>query len=168
VRIGATVASLGVLLSLLVGVSRTGFAMASAGDLPRWLDAVHPTHRVPHRAELAVGALVIAVVLVADVRGAIGFSSFAVLIYYAIANASAWTLSRGERRWPRAIAVLGLAGCAVLAFSLEWSSIAAGTAFSWRERACGHFANDSGPTAKVSSGELPTCRPSPQPRRRRR
>ena len=28
-----------------------------------------------------------------DVRGAIGFSSFGVLAYYAVANASAWTLS---------------------------------------------------------------------------
>ncbi len=54
VRIGATVASLGVLLSLLLGVSRTTFAMAAERDLPRWLDAVHPVRRVPHRAEVAV------------------------------------------------------------------------------------------------------------------
>ena len=58
VRVGGTVASLGVLLSLLVGVSRTTFAMAGDRDLPGWLDAVHPAHRVPHRAELAVGAVV--------------------------------------------------------------------------------------------------------------
>ena len=118
VRVGAAVASLGVLLSLLVGVSRTTFAMASERDLPGWLDAVHPTRRVPHRAELAVAIAVMAVVLVADVRGAIGFSSFAVLSYYAIANASALTLTGDERRWPRALAVLGLVGCAVLGLSL--------------------------------------------------
>ena len=41
VRVGAAVASLGVLLSLLAGVGRTTFAMASDGDLPRWLAAVH-------------------------------------------------------------------------------------------------------------------------------
>ena len=74
--------------------------MAGERDLPRWLDAVHPTRRVPHRAELAVAVAVIAVVLVADVRGAIGFSSFAVLFYYAVANASAFTLTR--RRAPLA------------------------------------------------------------------
>ncbi len=128
VRIGATVASLGVLLSLLVGVSRTSFAMAAEGDLPRWLDAVHPTHRVPHRAELAVAVAVIAVVLVADVRGAIGFSSFAVLFYYAVANASAFTLTGDERRWPRALTVVGLIGCATLGFALPPSSTVGGVA----------------------------------------
>ena len=128
VRIGAAVASLGVLLSLLVGVSRTTFAMASERDLPGWLDAVHPRRRVPHRAELAVAAVVIAVVLVADVRGAIGFSSFAVLFYYAVANASAFTLTADERRWPRALPVLGLVGCVTLGCSLPAASIVGGAA----------------------------------------
>ena len=100
--------------------------MAANGELPRWLDAVHPIHRVPHRAELAVGSLVTAVVLVADLRGAIGFSSFAVLTYYAIANASAWTLPRHQRRWPRALAGLGVAGCALLAFTLPTMSVVSG------------------------------------------
>jgi APA family basic amino acid/polyamine antiporter len=128
VRVGAAIASLGVLLSLLVGVSRTTFAMASERDLPRWLDAVHATRRVPHRAEMAIAATIIAVVLVADVRGAIGFSSFAVLSYYAIANASAFTLTADERRWPRALPVLGLIGCATLGASLPAASIIGGTA----------------------------------------
>lgn len=123
VRVGGTVAALGVLLSLIVGVSRTAFAMAANGELPRWLDAVHPAHRVPHRAELAVGALVAVVVLVADLRGAIGFSSFAVLTYYAIANASAWTLPATQRRWPRPIAGFGVVGCVVLAFTLPGRSV---------------------------------------------
>ena len=126
VRVGGTIAALGVLLSLIVGVSRTAFAMAANGELPRWLDAVHPRHRVPHHAELAVGAVVAVVVLVADLRGAIGFSSFAVLTYYAIANASAWTLPAEHRRWPRAIAVVGLVGCVVLAFTLPVASIVGG------------------------------------------
>jgi APA family basic amino acid/polyamine antiporter len=126
VRVGAAVASLGVLLSLLVGVSRTTFAMAGEADLPRWLDAVHPTRQVPHRAELAVAVVVVAVVLVADVRGAIGFSSFAVLFYYAVANASAYTLDPGERRWPRALSVIGLIGCIVLAAALPAASVIGG------------------------------------------
>ena len=128
VRAGAVVAALGSLLSLLVGVSRTVFAMASGHDLPSWLEAVHPRYRVPHRAELAVAALVCCTVLVADLRSAIGFSSFAVLAYYAIANASAWTLPPERRRWPRALAVGGVAGCAVLAASLPLASVAAGAA----------------------------------------
>jgi APA family basic amino acid/polyamine antiporter len=127
VRVGGTIAALGVLLSLIVGVSRTTFAMAANGEMPRWLDAVHPRHRVPHHAELAVGTVVAVVVLFADLRGAIGFSSFAVLTYYAIANASALTLPPEHRRWPRAIAVLGLVGCAMLALTLPTGSVIGGT-----------------------------------------
>jgi APA family basic amino acid/polyamine antiporter len=128
VSVGAAVGSLGVLLSLLVGVSRTSFAMAAERDLPGWLDAVHPERAVPHRAELVVGLVVVVVVSVADLRGAIGFSSFAVLTYYAIANASAWTLAPDERRWPRPIAGLGLVGCVVVAVALPIASVIGGAA----------------------------------------
>jgi APA family basic amino acid/polyamine antiporter len=127
-RVGAAIASLGALLSLIVGVSRTAFAMSSNGDLPRWFAAVHPRYRVPHRAELGVGAVVAIVAGVADVRSAIGFSSFAVLTYYAIANASAWTLGREQRSWPRAVSALGLVGCVALAFTLPVASVIAGAA----------------------------------------
>ncbi|MDQ3538700.1 MAG: APC family permease [Actinomycetota bacterium] len=126
VRIGATVASLGVLLSLTVGVSRTLFAMARNGELPAFLAAVHPRRNVPHRAEVTVGVLVVALVLAVDLRGAIGFSSFTVLVYYAITNASAWTLPDDRRRWPRWLAALGLVGCAVLALSLPPPSVVSG------------------------------------------
>src|SRR5690606_10267356 len=115
VRIGAAIASLGVLLSLVVGVSRTVFAMADNGELPRWFAAVHPRYRVPHRAELAVGLFLAVLVTVAELRSAIGFSAFTVLTYYAITNAAAWTLGGRERRWPRALALAGLIGCLVLA-----------------------------------------------------
>jgi APA family basic amino acid/polyamine antiporter len=126
VRVGAAIASLGVLLSLLAGVSRTTFAMASAHDLPHWLSAVHLRHKVPHRAELTIAAIVIAVLLFADIRGAIGFSSFAVLVYYAITNTSALTLPEEQRRWPRLISVAGLVGCIVVAVSLPTASIIGG------------------------------------------
>jgi APA family basic amino acid/polyamine antiporter len=126
VRLGATVASLGVLLSLIVGVSRTVFAMAAARDLPSPLAAVHPRHQVPHRAELLVGAVVVLLVVLLDVGQAIGFSSFTVLGYYAITNASALTLSRDERRWPRPLAVLGLAGCLLVAASLPTATVVSG------------------------------------------
>ncbi len=127
VRIGATVASLGVLLSLIVGVSRTVFAMAANRDLPGFFAAVHPRYRVPHRAEIGVGLLVGTIAALADIRSAIGFSSFAVLTYYAVANASAFTLDASQRRWPRWLAVLGLLGCMVLAFSLPVASVVGGS-----------------------------------------
>jgi APA family basic amino acid/polyamine antiporter len=126
VRAGAAIASLGVLLSLIAGVSRTLFAMAAGGDLPSWLAAVHPRHHVPHRAELAVGAGAIAVIAFLDVGEAIGFSAFTVLVYYAVTNTAALTLSAAERRWPRPLAALGLGGCLVVAASLPARTVAGG------------------------------------------
>lgn len=121
VRAGAAVAALGALLALVLGVSRTVLAMARDGHLPRTLAAVHPRFAVPHHAEVAVGVAVAVLVSFVDLRGAIGFSSFAVLVYYAVANASAWTLRAG-----RVVPTVGLLGCAVLAFSLPWPSVLAG------------------------------------------
>jgi basic amino acid/polyamine antiporter, APA family len=128
VRAGAAVASLGVLLSLQAGLSRTGFAMAANRDLPAALAAVHPRYRVPHRAELAVAGLVALALLAVDLRGAIGFSSTLVLVYYAVTNAAAWTLGRDGRRRPRWRAGAGLAGCLLLAVSLPARSVLAGAA----------------------------------------
>jgi basic amino acid/polyamine antiporter, APA family len=128
VGVGAAVASLGALLALIAGIGRTTLAMAREGDLPRWLDSVHPRYRVPDHAELAVAAAVTLLVLTTDLRGAIAFSSFGVLTYYAIANASAWT-QRGEwRRWPRILNAIGLLGCVTLVATLPVSSVAAGLA----------------------------------------
>jgi basic amino acid/polyamine antiporter, APA family len=124
VREGAAIAALGSLLALVLGVSRTTLAMARDRHLPHALAAVHPRFGGPHRAELAVGVIVAVLAAFVDVRGAIGFSSFAVLIYYAIANASAWTLRPARRVLPG----LGLAGCLVLAFTLPAASVLSGSA----------------------------------------
>ena len=126
VRAGAAVASLGALLALIAGIGRTALAMARSGDLPRWLGSVHPRRRVPDHAELAVAAVVAVLVLTTDLRGAIGFSSFGVLTYYAIANASAWTQDAAHRRWPRALNAAGLVGCVVLVATLPIQAVVAG------------------------------------------
>jgi APA family basic amino acid/polyamine antiporter len=128
VRVGAAVAALGSLLSLVLGVSRTTYAMARDGHLPKTLAAVHPRFAVPHHAALAIGLVVAVVAAVADVRGAIGFSSFGVLLYYAIANAAARTLRPDEGAPPAVIPWLGLAGCLGLAVLLPWPSVVAGVA----------------------------------------
>jgi APA family basic amino acid/polyamine antiporter len=90
------------------------------------------------------------VVAVADLREAIGFSSFAVLTYYGLANASAWTLAPAERRWPRWLAALGLVMCGVLAVTLPPVSVVGGllllatgsfvwlVAQGWRPSGAGH------------------------------
>jgi APA family basic amino acid/polyamine antiporter len=128
VRVGAALASAGALLALIAGLGRTGLAMARERDLPGWLDAVHPRFRVPHRAELTVAAIVVVLVLTTDLRGAIGFSSFGVLVYYFVANAAAYRQGAAARRFPRWLQVLGCAGCLVLVVSLPWPSVVAGVA----------------------------------------
>jgi APA family basic amino acid/polyamine antiporter len=144
VRVGAGIAVTGVLLALLAGVSRTVLAMARRRDLPGPLAAVHPRHRVPHRAELAVAVVVLALVSVGDVRDAIGFSAGTVLVYYAITNAAALTLPRepdrpdrpgwaGRAAWAgragaalaAGLAAAGLVGCLLLAAALPVDSLLA-------------------------------------------
>ncbi|WP_029149232.1 APC family permease [Microbacterium indicum] len=128
VRAGAALASLGAMLALLTGIGRTTVAMAREDDLPRFLGALSARTRVPYRAEIAVAIVVIAIVAVADVRGAIGFSSFGVLLYYFVANVAAFRQGSAVRRYPRWLQVSGAALCAVLAFALPWQSVAGGLA----------------------------------------
>jgi basic amino acid/polyamine antiporter, APA family len=128
IAVGAAAASLGALLALIAGIGRTALAMARNGDLPRRLAAVHPRHRVPHRAEVVLATIVCLLILLLDVRGAIGFSSFGVLLYYFVANLSALGQPTAQRRFPRGLQVVGCAGCAVLVVTLPWMSTVAGCA----------------------------------------
>ncbi len=153
VRVGAAAASLGALLALLAGVGRTSLAMAREGDLPRWLAAVHPWYRVPHRAEVAVAVVACVLVLAVDLRGAIGFSSFGVLVYYLVANLAARTQGREHRRFPRGLQLIGAAGCGVLVVTLPPPAVLTGLAVLvvgvalrwWRVR----------PTSRTASGSRP-------------
>jgi basic amino acid/polyamine antiporter, APA family len=124
--VGAAAASLGALLALLAGIGRTALAMAREGDLPRPLAAVHPRFGVPHRAEIAVVLAAVALVLVADIREAIGFSSFGVLLYYLVANLSALTQTPEHRLFPRALGVVGALGCVTLVATLPVASVIGG------------------------------------------
>ena len=128
VTAGAVVASLGALLALLAGVARTALAMGRNQDLPSRLTAVDPGRSVPVVAQIAVAAVVMLLVATIDLRGMIGFSSFGVLLYYAVANASAWTQEDRARRWPRALQAAGLAGCLTLVATLPLVSVVVGVA----------------------------------------
>ncbi|MFX0539530.1 APC family permease [Ornithinimicrobium sp. Y1847] len=125
IRVVAGLAALGALLNLVLGISRTTIAMARDGHLPRILATVAGPESVPRIAELSVGVVVLVVVLTADLRGAIGFSSFGVLLYYAVANASALTL-RGDWSWASSVPVVGLIGCLVLVLALPTGSVIGG------------------------------------------
>ena len=126
VQVGAAIAALGALLALVAGIGRTALAMARDRELPTPLATVHPRSHVPWVAEVVVAVAVIALVLVADLRGAIGFSSFGVLVYYLIANLSAVTQPREERRVPRWLSIAGAIGCLVLVATLPVEAVVGG------------------------------------------
>lgn len=123
VTVAAALASLGALLALVAGIGRTVFAMSSEGDLPRLFARLGRRFKAPAAAEIAVAAVVIVLVLTTDVLTVLGFSSFGVLIYYAVANLCALTLSTRPWYSPKALNVLGLIGCLVLAFALPPLSV---------------------------------------------
>ncbi|NKG21008.1 APC family permease [Paeniglutamicibacter terrestris] len=127
VQIAAALASLGALLALIAGLGRTAMAMARERDLPHALSAIHPRFSTPHRAELAVGAAVLLLIVFFDLGTAIGFSSFGVLVYYLIANIAAVKQPRGERLNPVWLGVAGAIGCAVLVVTLPTSAVIGGT-----------------------------------------
>ena len=128
VAIGAGVACFGVLLNLIPGVARTTLALARRHELPVWFSAVSAQRALPLRAELAVVAVVIALIHTVSLTSALSLSGVAVLTYYAITNASALQLDNSERLWPRWIAWLGLGGCIVLVLALPWRVLICGTA----------------------------------------
>lgn len=124
-QVGVASACAGAMLGLFAGIGRTGLAMARNRDLPFALSVVHP-RGVPARIDLLVLIVVAALILLTDIRGAIGFSSFGVLLYYAIANLSALTQEGEWARYPRIIQVVGLFGCIILAATVPWQSLVVG------------------------------------------
>lgn len=123
VQAGAAAACLGALLALITGVGRTALAMARERDLPGPLARVGGKHTVPFVAELAVAAVVIVLLLTTDVMTVVGFSSFGVLIYYAVTNAAAYTLPEHPTYAPRWLNIAGFLSCLLLAFTLPAASV---------------------------------------------
>jgi APA family basic amino acid/polyamine antiporter len=113
VAIGATTAMLGVLLNLLLGISRVVLAMARRRDLPAAL--AHVNGSSPRRAVIVTGVAMIVLALLGSVKTTWTVSAFTVLIYYAVMNICALRQPAAERRIPRIVPAAGLAMCASLA-----------------------------------------------------
>ena len=120
VAIGAMTAMLGVLLNLILGLSRVALAMGRRRDLPATFARLNASQTTPYIAVIVVGVCIGALTLLNDIKMTWSFSAFAVLMYYGITNGAALRLSDTQRRYPRAIAVAGLISCTTLASSVEW------------------------------------------------
>lgn len=119
VAVGAVAAMLGVLLNLILGLSRVLLAMGRRRDVPGFFAHIDRSGRTPTWAVLGVAAIVAAIVAVGDVRTTWSFSAFTVLLYYSITNLAALRIADDDRLFPRAIAWAGLAGCLGLAFWVD-------------------------------------------------
>jgi len=119
VAIGAVTAMLGVLINLVLGLSRVILAMGRRGDLPPSLGRLNRSATTPYRAVMLTGVLIGGLALIGDVKTTWSFSAFTVLIYYAITNLAAIRLSEQQRLYPAFIPWLGLGSCLFLAFWVE-------------------------------------------------
>ncbi|MHA7812931.1 MAG: APC family permease [Phycisphaerales bacterium] len=119
ISIGAITAMLGVLLNLILGLSRVALAMGRRGDLPRWVSKVNSSGTSPTHAVLLVGVVVLALTSIGSIRLAWSFSAFTVLIYYAVTNLAAIRMPKDQRLYHPAIPWIGLIGCLSLAFWVE-------------------------------------------------
>lgn len=117
VAVGAITAMLGVLLNLVLGLSRVVLAMSRRGDAPSGLTKIE--ERSPKRAVYVVGAAIAGLTLIGDVAVTWAFSAFTVLVYYALTNLTALALPAEQRRVPRVVPALGLVSCAGLAFFVD-------------------------------------------------
>jgi APA family basic amino acid/polyamine antiporter len=125
--LGAITAMLGVLLNLLLGLSRMLLAMARRGDMPDFFSHLNRAQTTPSRSVLGVGALIGLLVLIGDVRVTWSFSAFTVLIYYAITNWAALHIPNDQRLYPRWVAAFGLGACLFLALWIEQRILLMGT-----------------------------------------
>ncbi|MEL7239588.1 MAG: amino acid permease, partial [Planctomycetota bacterium] len=126
VAIGAITAMLGVLLNLVLGLSRVLLAMGRRGDMPGVVARLNAKQTTPWVAVLVMGVVVAGLASIGSVKTTWTFSAFTVLVYYAITNAAALRLPADARLYPRVFAWAGLIGCAGLAWFVPWKIWAAG------------------------------------------
>lgn len=119
VAVGAVTAMLGVLLNLILGLSRVFLAMGRKRDMPVALAGLNAAGTTPTAAVVVVALIIAALTLLGNVRTTWSFSAFTVLIYYAITNLAALFLPAAGRLYPRWMAVAGLIGCLGLAFFVQ-------------------------------------------------
>jgi APA family basic amino acid/polyamine antiporter len=126
VAIGAMTAMLGVLLNLILGLSRVLLAMGRRHDMPPVVAKISARHGTPVVAVAVVGVLIAGLASIGSVKTTWSFSAFTVLMYYAITNLAALRLTKTQMLYPRIFPWGGLLGCLFLAFWVDWQIWLAG------------------------------------------
>jgi APA family basic amino acid/polyamine antiporter len=116
---GAMTAMLGVLLNLILGLSRVLLAMGRRKDAPRIFAKLNQQQTTPYYSVLFIGSAIAFLVLLGNVKTTWSFSAFSVLIYYAITNLAAAKLNTKQRLYPKWVAWFGITSCIFLAFWVD-------------------------------------------------
>jgi APA family basic amino acid/polyamine antiporter len=114
ISFGAMIATASVLLTTIMGISRIVFAMARNNDLPGFLSSISPRFSTPHYAIVITGFFMMVAVFLADLVLVVAVSTFAMLIFYFIANFAAIRLPRGNRHYPSVVPIIGCVTCVIL------------------------------------------------------
>jgi APA family basic amino acid/polyamine antiporter len=114
ISLGAMIATASVLLTTIMGISRILFAMSRKGDLPVFLTHIHPRFNTPHFAIWISGACMIAAILLADLTLVVAVSTFAMLVFYLIADIAAFRIPSDYQQFPRIVPVIGAVSCIAL------------------------------------------------------
>jgi APA family basic amino acid/polyamine antiporter len=114
ISLGAMIATASVLLTTIMGISRILFAMSRKGDLPAFLTHIHPRFNTPHFAIWISGACMIAAILLADLTLVVAVSTFAMLVFYLIADIAAFRIPSDYQQFPRIVPVIGAVSCIAL------------------------------------------------------
>jgi basic amino acid/polyamine antiporter, APA family len=126
ITIGASTAMLGVLLSQILGISRMMLAMSRRKDLFPVLSWIHNKYSVPHLGILLTAAVILTLTIFGSFDFIVRAASFTILLYYTITNAAALRQPYEQQLYGKAIPIMGLIGCILMAFSLPWNIIASG------------------------------------------
>jgi len=141
VAVGGLLATASVLLTSILGVSRMTFAMARRKDLPETLSRLHSRFNTPYYSIWILGLLMTLFALFLDLSGVVAISTFALLLYYTLANICALRLKVQKRMYGRYVPVIGTLTCVALiifipleAWIIGAAGLAVGVIFYWAKR----------------------------------
>lgn len=118
--VAAVAALFGVVLNLLLGLSRVALAMGRRGHLPRRFAAIDASGNSPAAAVMLCALIVAGFTAWGSIRGAWSLSAVTVLLYYGLTNAAALRIPASQRYIPRGVSWLGLTGCLGLSAFVQW------------------------------------------------
>jgi len=129
VTIGAVVAMSGVILNLILGVSRVVMAMGRRADLPMRFANLNSQQTSAPAATWLTCIVMLVLVAIGDIKTAWSFSAFTVLVYYGITNLAALKVTKSDRFVPKWVSIIGLVSCFGLAVFVPWQVLLSGIIF---------------------------------------